>query len=64
MHSPLIKKRRTADWALIVEMIEESMALSVKKGSHPLTPGCNCITCINKRKRILQGAGQSCRYYL
>jgi len=35
------KRRSTTDFALIVEMIEESMALSVKKGSHPLTAGCS-----------------------
>ena len=30
MDSPSTKKRRTADWALLVEIIEECMALSVK----------------------------------
>jgi hypothetical protein len=64
MDRPSIQKRRTADWALIVEMIEESMALSVKKGVHPLTPGCNCIACINKRKRILMGSQKKWRYYI
>jgi hypothetical protein len=58
------KNRRNADWHLIVEMIEESMALSVKRGPHPLTPGCNCIVCINMRKRILQGPPQPWRYRL
>jgi hypothetical protein len=58
------KERRIADWRLVVEMIEESMALSVKKGPHPQTPGCNCITCINKRKRILNGSPRQWRYQL
>jgi hypothetical protein len=58
------KKHRTADWHLIVEIIEESMALSVKKGTHPLTPGCNCIVCLNKRKRILDGPARPWWYQL
>lgn len=64
MDKPLALKKRAADRALIVEMIEQSMALSVKKGPHPLTPGCNCIVCINKRKRILAGEPQNWRYHL
>jgi len=64
MNKPSGKKRRTADWRLIVEMIEESMAVSVKKGPHPLTPGCNCIACINMRKRILQGPPRPWHYRL
>jgi len=58
------KNRRDADCALIMEMIEESMALSVKKGPHPLTQGCNCIACINKRKDILKGPPRPWRYRL
>jgi hypothetical protein len=59
-----IKDRRMADWQMIVEMIEASMALSVQKGPHPQTPGCNCIACINKRKRILHGRPQLWKYRL
>ena len=58
------KERRDADWRLIVEMIDESMALSKKKGHHPLTPGSNCIACLNNRKRILKGSPQPWRYWL
>jgi hypothetical protein len=58
------KKRRDADWAMIVEMMEASMALSGKKGPHPLTPGCNCIVCINKRKDILKGPPRPWQYRL
>lgn len=64
MDKPLSKKTRTADRTLIFEMIEESMALSVRKGPHSLTPGCNCIACINKRKRILDGPARPWRYRL
>ena len=64
MDDPSGKKRRTADCALIVELMEESMALSQKKGHQPLTPGCNCIVCINKRKDILKGPPRQWRYRL
>jgi hypothetical protein len=58
------KDHRIADWQMIAEMIEASMALSAEKGLHPLTPGCNCIACVNKRKRILQGPQKPWRYRL
>ncbi|MDA3896882.1 MAG: hypothetical protein PF482_12145 [Desulfobacteraceae bacterium] len=64
MNNPSAKNHRNADWAMIVEMIEESMALSVKKGPHLLTRGCNCIVCINQRKRILDGPSRPWRYRL
>ena len=41
------------DRRLIMEMIDASWDLADKKGPHPLEPGCNCIVCINKRKRIV-----------
>ncbi len=47
--SEIIKR----DKRLIMEMIDASWALAEKKGLHPLEPGCNCIVCINKRKRIV-----------
>jgi hypothetical protein len=59
-----VKDRRTADLAMIVEMIDESMALAQRKGLHPQIPGCNCMACINKRKRILQGVPQPWPYRL
>jgi len=64
MNHKFLKRPRTQDWRLIVEMIDEGMSLSLEKGVHPLTPGCNCIACINKRKRILQGSPQPWRYRL
>jgi hypothetical protein len=64
VHHKFQKERWLADWKMIAEMIEESMALSVKKGPHPLTPGCNCIACINQRKRTLQGALKPWKYRL
>ncbi len=38
---------------LIFEMIDASIELSLKKGRHELENGCNCIRCINERKRLL-----------
>ena len=49
---------------MIVEMIDYSMALSVRKGKHALTRGCNCIACVDKRKRILRGESSNWRYRL
>ena len=36
-----------------MEMIDAAWELAEKKGRHPQESGCNCITCINKRKRII-----------
>lgn len=37
---------------IIYEMIESSMKLADEMGMHPLKIGCNCISCVNKRKRM------------
>ena len=47
------RERIERDKKLIMEMIDASWALAEKKGLHPMEPGCNCIVCINKRKRII-----------
>jgi len=39
---------------IIFEMIDSSIELAEKIGKHPLTTGCNCISCVNKRKRVLR----------
>lgn len=65
MNSKEIKKRllrQSTDRQLIFEAIEASMALCQKKGPHDLEPGCNCISCINKRKDILFGPLKPLRY--
>lgn len=49
---------------LIIEMIEASMQLAMEKGPHPMTPGCSCIACVNKRKRKLSGPPEPWRYRL
>jgi hypothetical protein len=56
--------KATAARKMIYEMIEASMALAVQKGSHPLTDGCNCIVCVNKRKDLLRGPKKEWKYRL
>jgi hypothetical protein len=48
-------KRKLNERRMIYEMMEASMALSLKKGPHRLKKGCSCIVCVNKRKQILNG---------
>ena len=38
----------------IIEMIDASWELAQLLGKHPVKTGCNCISCVNKRKRILK----------
>ncbi len=38
---------------MILEMINASWELAERLGNHPLKNGCNCIACVNKRKRII-----------
>ena len=38
----------------VIEMINASWELGLRLGEHPLKTGCNCISCVNKRKRILK----------
>jgi hypothetical protein len=44
-----VKKERR----MILEMIHASWELAERLGSHPLKNGCNCITCVNKRKKLI-----------
>jgi hypothetical protein len=59
-----ISLKQGRDRQIIFEMIEASINLSEKKGDHPLERGCNCIVCINKRKRQLQTFHKSWKYRL
>ena len=52
------------DQILIFEMIEASIELAEKKGKHPLEPDCNCISCINLRKRELYNNEREWRFKL
>lgn len=58
------RERVRRDRKIIMEMIDASWALAEKKGHHPLEPGCNCISCINKRKRILDHTENMLKYEL
>jgi len=51
-------------WEMIIEMIDASMELARKLGKHPLAEGCNCIACVNKRKRIVKDSEPEWKYRL
>ena len=38
---------------MILEMINASRDLAEQLGKHPITAGCNCIACVNDRKRLI-----------
>lgn len=38
---------------MIFDMINASWELAEKLGDHPLKDDCSCISCVNKRKRIV-----------
>lgn len=48
------QKKALENLRIIFEMIDASIDLSVRKGKHPLEPGCNCIACVNRRKDMLR----------
>lgn len=43
----------TEERRMILEMINASWDLAEQLGKHPITAGCNCITCVNDRKRLI-----------
>jgi len=45
---------KRAERMMIFEMIDASFELATKKGTHSLERGCNCIVCVNKRKRLFE----------
>ena len=47
---------------MIFEMIDASFELAAKKGTHPLERGCNCIVCVNKRKRLFEKTEKSWKF--
>jgi hypothetical protein len=58
------RKKIDAQRRMIIEMIEAAMQKAKEKGPHQLKLKCNCIACINKRKRILDGPLKPWRYRL
>ena len=55
---------RKVGQSMIVEMINASWELAERLGKHPLKSGCNCISCVNKRKRLLKGLEQEWKFRL
>ncbi len=49
---------------MILEMIHASWELARRLGSHELKNGCNCIACVNKRKRIIDEKGGGWKFEL
>ena len=58
------KKAIKEDRKMILEMINASLELSERLGKHELTPGCNCIACVIKRKKILDTRHEEWKYEL
>jgi len=46
------------------EMIDASWELAQLLGEHPVKSGCNCISCVNKRKRISEKHERKWRFSL
>ena len=53
-----------AEREMILEMIEASWELAGRLGKHSLKKGCNCISCVNKRNRLLAGKQREWKYHL
>jgi hypothetical protein len=49
---------------MILEMIHASWELARRLGIHQLKNGCNCIACVNKRKRIIYGQVREWKFEL
>lgn len=62
--SDVIEEIQKAKQRIINERIDASIELSYKLGKHPLTQGCNCIVCVNRRKRLLKGPDREWKYTL
>ena len=49
-----LSKTIISERMMIFEMIDAACELAAKKGKHPLERGCNCISCVNKRKCLFE----------
>ena len=49
---------------MILEMINASWELAERLGEHPLKNGCNCLACVNRRKRMLDKRNVEWKYEL
>jgi len=59
-----MQESRKVEQSMIVEMINASWELGERIGKHPLKRGCNCISCVNKRKRLLKRPEQEWKFSL
>ena len=59
-----MEQSRKVKQSMIVEMINASWELAERLGKHPLKRGCNCISCVNKRKRLLKRLEQEWKFRL
>lgn len=59
-----LSKTVRAKQMIIWEMIDASCELAAEKGLHPLEKGCNCISCVNKRKRLFEKPRKNWRFRL
>ncbi len=48
----------------ILEMNDASWVRAGRIGKHPLRKGCNCIVCVNMRKRLIFKQTRKWRYRL
>jgi len=49
---------------MIIEMINASWDLAERLGKHPLKKGCNFITGVNRRKRLLDKQKREWKFVL
>ena len=59
-----MEQSRKVEQSMIVEMIDASWELAERLGKHALKNGCNCISCVNKRKRLLKRPEQEWEFSL
>ncbi len=64
MESTKLNKKIQNERRLIYEMINASWELAAKKGKHPLEKGCHCITCVDRRKRLLEPEERNWNFFL
>ena len=49
---------------MILEMINASWDLAEQLGKHPVTAGCNCIACVNRRKQLIDQSTEVWKFEL
>ena len=59
-----MKQSLKEEQRMILEMIDASWEQAERLGKHPLKNGCNCINCVNRRKRVLEEPEEVWRFNL